>query len=273
MISTRGRGFAPPESDLRTSCALANGFAERESVDDAILIDGRMPAGRSCAIGGVGDGPLSRRCHPTVSAVAVPVAAPVAARPSGRVLEWSGDRSANLEEVVSTFLVLTVNGPDRPGLVETLSQVVANHRGSWLESRMARLAGQFAGVLRVSVPDDQVDALNRALRALEIECLTVGVEYSEPEPPPSDARELRLEIIGSDRPGIVHDISQALADRGINVDELRTEIMSAPMSGELLFLANAELMVPADLDLDLLRKDLEALAHELMVDIDLDELA
>jgi len=120
---------------------------------------------------------------------------------------------------------------------------------------MARLAGQFVGVLRVSVPEDQVDALTRALQSLEPESLQIGVARSETEPPASDARELRLEILGSDRPGIVHDISQALADRGINVDELRTEIMSAPMSGELLFLANAELLIPVDLDLDLLRKE------------------
>jgi glycine cleavage system regulatory protein len=172
---------------------------------------------------------------------------------------------------VSTFLVLTVSGPDRPGLVETLSQAVADHRGSWLESRMARLAGHFAGVLRVSVPEEQVDALARALQSLEPESLKISVARTELEPSASDARELRLEILGSDRPGIVRDISQALADRGINVDELRTEIMSAPMSGELLFLANAELLIPADLDLELLRKDLEALAHELMVDVDLDE--
>ena len=136
---------------------------------------------------------------------------------------------------------------------------------------MARLAGHFAGVLRVSVPEEQVDALTRALQSLESESLHISVARSELESPASDARELRLEIIGSDRPGIVHDISQALADRGINVDELRTEIMRAPMSGELLFLANAELRIPADLNLDLLRKDLEALAHELMVDVDLDE--
>jgi glycine cleavage system regulatory protein len=136
---------------------------------------------------------------------------------------------------------------------------------------MARLAGQFVGVLRVSVPEAQVGALTRALQSLQPESLQIGVARSEPEPLASDARELRLEILGSDRPGIVHDISQALADRGINVDELRTEIMSAPMSGELLFLANAELLIPVDLDLDLLRKDLEALAHELMVDVDLDE--
>ena len=172
---------------------------------------------------------------------------------------------------MSTFLVVTVSGPDRPGLVETLSQAVANHRGSWLESRMARLAGHLVGILRVSVPEEQVDALTRALQSLEPESLQISVARSELESPASDARELRLEIIGSDRPGIVHEISQALADRGINVDELRTEIMSAPMSGELLFLANAELLVPAGLNLDLLRKDLEALAHELMVDVDLDE--
>jgi glycine cleavage system regulatory protein len=176
-----------------------------------------------------------------------------------------------LEEVVSTFLVVTVSGPDRPGLVETLSEAVANHQGSWLESRMARLAGQFVGVLRVSVPEEQVDALAQALQSLEPESLKISVARTELEPSASDARELRLEILGSDRPGIVHDISQALADRDINVDELRTEIMSAPMSGELLFLANAELLIPAGLDLELLRKDLEALAHELMVDIDLDE--
>ncbi len=136
---------------------------------------------------------------------------------------------------------------------------------------MARLAGHFAGILRVSVPEEQVDALTRTLQSLEPKGLQVRVARSEPASLDSDARKLRLEILGSDRPGIVRDISQALADRGINVDELRTEIMSAPMSGELLFLANAELRVPADLNLELLRKDLEALAHELMVDVDLDE--
>ncbi len=173
---------------------------------------------------------------------------------------------------MSTFLILSVVGPDRPGLLETLSQAVANHQGSWLESRMTRLAGQFAGIVRVSVPESSVDALTRTLQSLESKRLQVGVVRSEPEAPASDARELRLEILGSDRPGIVRDISRALAARGINVEELRTEIMRAPMSGELLFLANAELLVPADLNLELLRKDLEALAHELMVDLDLDEL-
>ena len=172
---------------------------------------------------------------------------------------------------MSISLIVTVSGPDRPGLVETISQSVADHQGSWLESRMARLAGQFAGILRVSVPAGRIDELSRELQAMESKGLLITLARSDVDPPRSSAREMRLEIIGSDRPGIIRDISHALADRGINVCELRTEIMSAPMSGELLFIANADLWIPTDLNLEALRKDLEALANELMVEVDLDE--
>ncbi len=172
---------------------------------------------------------------------------------------------------MSVSLVLTVISPDRPGLIEALSESVASHQGSWVESRMARLDGQFAGILRVRVPENRVEALSLDLRALEPRGMWVVIARSEAISVDPDARLLRLELLGSDRPGIIREISAALASRGINVDELRTEVVSAPMSGELLFRASAELWVPPTLDLERLRKDLEALAHELMVDIDLDE--
>ena len=63
-------------------------------------------------------------------------------------------------------LILTVIGPDRTGLVEAVARHVTAHGGNWLESRMARLAGKFAGILRVQVPDEQVDELTSALRDL-----------------------------------------------------------------------------------------------------------
>jgi glycine cleavage system regulatory protein len=172
---------------------------------------------------------------------------------------------------MSVSLVLTVISPDRPGLIEALSESVASHQGSWVESRMARLDGKFAGILRVRVPENRVEALSLDLRALEPRGMRVVIARSEAISVDPDARLLRLELLGSDRPGIIREISAALASRGINVDELRTEVVSAPMSGELLFRASAELWVPPTLDLERLRKDLEALAHELMVDIDLDE--
>ena len=80
-----------------------------------------------------------------------------------------------------------------------------------------------------------------------------------------------MELIGLDHPGIVRDISQVLAARGINVDELSTELTNAPMSGELLFKAAVQLRLPAEASIDELRDTLEALANDLMVDITLDD--
>jgi glycine cleavage system regulatory protein len=74
-----------------------------------------------------------------------------------------------------TSLVLTVLGEDRPGLVEALSHIIAAHEGNWLESRMAHLAGQFAGILRASVPEGNATALLTALQGLAEHGLQVVV--------------------------------------------------------------------------------------------------
>ena len=171
---------------------------------------------------------------------------------------------------MTVSLVLTVVGPDRPGLVEALAQSVASHDGNWLESRMAKLSGQFAGIVRVTVPKDQAGGLTEDLRSLASEGLQVVVASSDSDIEVDRSRILQLELLGSDRPGIIREISGALASRGVNVDELNTSTESAPMSGELLFRATADLHVPADLDLEELRSTLESLAAELMVDVTLD---
>jgi glycine cleavage system regulatory protein len=124
-------------------------------------------------------------------------------------------------------LVVTVIGKDRPGLVESVSAAVEAHGGSWVESRMSRLAGQFAGILRVSVPAERVDALSEALEALRASGLRVVIERGL-EDSIEEGHMILLELIGSDRPGIVHKISEALAARGVNVDELNTECEGAP---------------------------------------------
>jgi glycine cleavage system regulatory protein len=167
--------------------------------------------------------------------------------------------------------VLTILGPDRPGLVEAISQAIAAHGGNWLESRMARLAGKFAGILRVDVPSAEVQALSSKLRELELSGLKCLVEISTPEEEPGEQRVLELELVGQDRPGIVRDISQALARRSVNVDELVTDCSSAPMSGETLFRARATLRVPPSVALDELKSSLERIGSDLMVEITLAE--
>jgi glycine cleavage system regulatory protein len=169
-------------------------------------------------------------------------------------------------------LVLTVIGPDRPGLVESLSRVVAEHRGNWLESRMARLGGQFAGILRVEVPGEGVETLVEALRGLESGGLRAHVVRDSVEDHGGGTpRLVHLELVGGDRPGIVREVSRTLASLGVSVDELDTERTGAPLSGGELFRATALLRIPAGVEIETLRGRLEAIAGDLMVDIALHE--
>jgi glycine cleavage system regulatory protein len=170
----------------------------------------------------------------------------------------------------NSSLVLTVISADRPGIVEALSKTVADHGASWLESRMAHLAGHFVGLLRVSVPEARSAELAGALRALEARGLRVIVEAALGEGPDRSAPRLRLELVGLDRPGIVRDISRALSERGVNVEELESNTSSAPMSGETLFHVEAWLRLPREGDPDELRAALEKLANEMMVELTLD---
>ena len=167
-------------------------------------------------------------------------------------------------------LVLTLIGPDRPGLVEAVAEPIAAHGGSWLECRMAHLAGQFAGILRVEVPDAKAAALADALRRLEARGLRVTVE-SAPGAVSLPRRTLVVDLVGLDRPGIVHEISRVLAQRGVNIEELVTDRTPAPMSAELLFRSRARVNVPEGLDAAELRSRLEKLAQDLMVQVTLAE--
>jgi glycine cleavage system regulatory protein len=169
-----------------------------------------------------------------------------------------------------TSLVLTLIGPDRPGLVEAVAEVIAAHGGNWLESRMAHLAGKFAGVLRAEVPAPRAQAVIDALARLEERGLRIVAELAA-APPPADRRLMELEVVGLDRPGIVREISQLLARHAINVEELRTDRTSAPMSGEMLFRAQARVQVPTTADLAAVRAALERLANDMVVEIRLAE--
>jgi len=166
---------------------------------------------------------------------------------------------------------MTVIGKDRPGLVESVAKVIADHGGNWLESRMCRLGGMFAGILRAEIAADREAPLAAALQKLSLEGLTIGVQADQP-PAAKAGKFIRLEIVGQDRPGIVRQISHALAGQGVNVEELNTECESAPMSGETLFKAGAKLSVPPRCDLARLKTELEKIAADLMVDVSLEEL-
>ncbi|HJV25750.1 MAG TPA: ACT domain-containing protein [Aromatoleum sp.] len=172
---------------------------------------------------------------------------------------------------MTRFLVLTLIGDDRPGLVEQLSAVITLHEASWLESSMAQLAGKFAGVLKVAVAAEQADALQTALKALSGVTITVEQADSPAVGTPVRTRRLAFSLVGHDRLGIVREISQVFARYGVNVEKLVTTTTSAPMSSETLFCAEAELRADDTLDAQALQADLERLSNDLIADINLDE--
>ena len=171
---------------------------------------------------------------------------------------------------MSKNFVLSFIAKDRPGVVDQVSEAVAQAGGNWLESRMVHLAEKFAGVARVDVPAAKADALKAALEALDAEGIHLTVEDAA-DGKPAGGAVLDLEFMGPDHPGIVHDISHCLAERGVSIEEMESDLRHAPMGGGILFCARARVRMPEGQSERELRDALESLANALMVDITLGE--
>ena len=167
-------------------------------------------------------------------------------------------------------LILTFIGEDKPGLVESISAVIKNHDGNWLESRLSQLAGQFAGIIQIGVDTDQAKALINSLQMLTDQGLNIVLKEGAESRDISIATH-KLTLLGLDRPGIVKDVSSALSNQRINVLELNTNIVKAAMTGEPMFEAEAIVEYAASTDLMVLAEQLESISAELGIDIELDD--
>lgn len=163
-------------------------------------------------------------------------------------------------------IIMTVLGADRSGLVQSLSETIAHHNGSWQESRMVRLAGQFAGVVRIDAPADSIDNLLAALQQPGIPGLVIQA-VREDHPVTSPPATIHIAVTGNDRPGIVRELSSAIASCGGNVEELRTGLESAPMSGHALFQAHCVISLPQGLPTSAIIESIEKLGPDLTADI------
>lgn len=162
-------------------------------------------------------------------------------------------------------IVITLIGDDRPGIVESVSRIIVNYHGEWVESRLVNLSGKFAGVLRANIPQQECDAFTVALEE-GTPGLSVSIEQAHAEEA-AKGKCYKLELVGQDRPGIIHRISSALVKNGATVDEMESEVTDASMSGEKLFKANITLCLAKGYKIDDLSDELEELANELIVDI------
>ena len=147
-------------------------------------------------------------------------------------------------------VVLTVTGADRVGIVEEVTKVLLDLGGNVETSRMARLGGEFAMLMLVSLSPEQLAGLDSALgqlteRGYQVATSLTQRAYEEAHP---GWIAYRIEVQGADHEGIVHEIAAGLARRGISIESAETSTASAPVSGTPLFSMTAQVMVPPGLD-------------------------
>jgi glycine cleavage system regulatory protein len=174
------------------------------------------------------------------------------------------------EFLMKTHLMITVTCPDRPGIVEQITEVTQRFSANWEDSRMARLGGDFAGIVEVSVAPDRAEALAEAFRDLADDQMTVVIKITQPVTPDSHEGHAfyDLRLTGADNEGIVHTVSGYLASRGINVESMETEVNRAPMSATPLFQMRAQIKAPPGASLSELSANLQRIGDELGVDIE-----
>lgn len=162
--------------------------------------------------------------------------------------------------------IISYIGVDRPGLVDQISQIIHEVGGSWQSSRSANLAGMFSGMVHVSMDQSNEASLSEALSKLKSDSLQISVTpVNAIGSPPGGLLEVK--VVGADRKGIVREVSSKLSSLGINLEVLETQVSPAPMSGNPMFSAVAQVSIPQDLNIDLLRDALEQLSDDLIVEI------
>jgi glycine cleavage system transcriptional repressor len=168
------------------------------------------------------------------------------------------------------YLVVTTVGPDRRGIVEKISEVIVSHRANIEESRMARLGGEFAVIMLLSLPGEAEEKLLNSLESLKEFNLTVISR-------PTNLSRLEkfqgfvpfeISVIGADHEGIVHRVARYLSSQKIQVETMDTHVGRAPTTGTPIFSMHATIQAPPELTLPELRHKLTELGDELGADIE-----
>ena len=160
-------------------------------------------------------------------------------------------------------IVISCIGPDRTGIVDTLSKIIKAHDGNWQVSSLHHLSGFFAGVIEVAVDENNTQALIADLKNINGLNCQIEVENSASDKANSN---LMLELTANDRPGIVQDISSVIHHQGGNLIKLVSSQASAPHTGQLMFKAKVKIAI-VDTSIGELIAALENIADDLMVDI------
>jgi glycine cleavage system transcriptional repressor len=167
-------------------------------------------------------------------------------------------------------VAVTAFGPDRPGIVATVTGVLMGHGANLEDTSMTILQGHFAMMLVVALPPGEgPEALERSLAdEVGVLGLTVVVRpLGDGTTAGDDMSSWAVSVYGSDRPGIVHRVTDVLAHAGANITDLSTRLVGDPAASAYVMLL--EITLPGDADVGRLGAELAALGDELGVEVHL----
>lgn len=176
-----------------------------------------------------------------------------------------------MNQTASTIesLVITAISPDRPGIIQALSQTVRQHGGNWTESNFSALENVFVGIVKIDITDDKKADLTEALNALSAKEITIQFHQLAGASTEQDRNKetIQLKLDANDREGIIEEITTALAQANVNIVDLESACENASMAGYDMFTADLLVSLPdqhAQQDLVAL---LENISDDVMVSI------
>lgn len=138
---------------------------------------------------------------------------------------------------MDTNIILTLTGADRIGIVEEVTGLLLNRSGNVEVSHMAHLASEFAILMLVAIPAEQLGGLEQDMQSL----IAQGYKVTTTQTKQTEAqahplwRHYRIELLGADQEGIVYEIASTMRQQGINIESMDMQVAQAPVSGSPLF--------------------------------------
>jgi glycine cleavage system transcriptional repressor len=171
--------------------------------------------------------------------------------------------------LMQSNIVFTLTGTDRIGIVEEVTKLLLDLGGNVETGRMARLGGEFAILMLVSVPSKGLDKLDKVVndltaRRFKVTAVKTERTYAETHP---GWLPRQIEVRGADHEGIIHQVARYLSQRGISIESMDTETVRAPISGTPLFTMTALVIVPPSLQGQDWITNLDGVGKSLKVDI------
>ena len=168
-------------------------------------------------------------------------------------------------------LVISALGNDKPGIVNELSKTILDQGGNISDSRMTVLGGEFAMMLLVTGSQECIDNIISKLEETGDKLnLTLIAKETQAQASKQKRLPYLINVVSMDNPGIVHNISDFLSSRNLNIEEIETKTYPAAHTGTTMFSLDMVISVPASSSVKALRDEFITFCDDLNLDASLE---